>query len=246
MRRHDSANSHVHRRCTIFKKSRCPSASDVGRVSPLLLKESNANMEMEMALHGSLTDVFLSPSPVSVYRETALNPELLMRLVDATLQFVILVVVVVIAVMVIRAISRSGDLARLTHSERLRFEEARAHELQSLLELFHQQQADLARVFQLISTQGVASAASMGPSEGAWSKQSEQALYATFDSLSPTEVAIAVLTSPPSFPSLDRSPTSDRFITATAKETYVWAGAVAYIMENRPETSERQILEAWS
>ena len=197
-----------------------------------------------MALHGSLTDVFLSASPVDVIRQSALDPELVRRLVDATLQFAMYIALIVVAAMIVWAIGRARDLARIMIRENRRFEEVRTRDLQSLLEFSHQQQSELANVLQSISKQNAAIYASTDASEGVWSKQSEQILYATFDSLSPTEIALAVFTSPERFPSVERSPLRTGLITATAKEAYLWAGAVACVMENRPETTERQILVA--
>lgn len=197
-----------------------------------------------MALHDSMTKVFLPPFPVPVDRESALNLEFLMRLVEATLQIVLIVVAIVVALAVVLTVRRGWD--RVYHMGRVRqsFEEQHSEEIRSLLQLSRRQQDDLAKVVEWISRQNAINIASTDAPEGAWRKQGEQALYATYDLLSATEIALAVFTSPASFPSIDRGPLSSRVITATAKEAYLWAGAVAFVMEKRPDTSDLQIRTA--
>ncbi|WP_233886411.1 peptidoglycan-binding domain-containing protein [Paraburkholderia flagellata] len=197
-----------------------------------------------MVLHDSMTRVYLESPGVLTARESTPNPELALRLVESTSQIVLAVVVIVIAVMVALAVRRGRNFFYRMKDEQHMFERERMSEIHSLLEISRRQQAEFAKLLEFMSIQNTTNLAATEGSEGIWRDQSEQALYAMYDSLSPTEIAIAVFTSPASFPSMDRGPIGSRFVTATAKETYLWAGAVAYVMENRPETSDRQILEA--
>jgi hypothetical protein len=65
-----------------------------------------------------------------------------------------------------------------------------------------------------------------------------------FDSLSATEIALWSFTSSDRLDAPPASPLGASRITATAKEAYLWAAAVAHILEKRPDTKTIQILDA--
>ncbi|CAE6804140.1 peptidoglycan-binding domain-containing protein [Paraburkholderia nemoris] len=65
-----------------------------------------------------------------------------------------------------------------------------------------------------------------------------------FDSLSATEIALWSFTSPNRLNAPSPTPLGASRITATAKEAYLWAAAVAHVLEKRPDTKISQILDA--
>jgi len=65
--------------------------------------------------------------------------------------------------------------------------------------------------------------------------------YEIYDSLSPYEVAVLAFTSPQA---IDTEGAPNRLISITAKESYIWAGAVAHALIRNPELSNETIESA--
>jgi Putative peptidoglycan binding domain len=72
-------------------------------------------------------------------------------------------------------------------------------------------------------------------------EDSTDSLYEIYDSLSPYEVAVLTFTSPRAFSTVDAPEYS---VVITTKESYLWAGAVAYALVQKPLLSQKEVVLA--
>lgn len=72
-------------------------------------------------------------------------------------------------------------------------------------------------------------------------EQASQVLYGYYDSLSPYEIAILALTSPRELTVSGSAQRSNVITTLLAKEAYLWAGAMAHVVQTRPESTKERL-----